>query len=227
MKSPSPKSAKHAKPPASKRGVDTTIERKRRKEELESKVAEMQRLGLQQCIRTIELALARSAITEAHAALDRFAESIAVRDVITIDSPIAILQSLETDALDTRELNTFEYYGVKTIRAFMGLKSDDMRYWDDTSIGRIKKFERIKAILTARFAVKPTSGVERKIDALTPKVAAAKVTPAAPSGTLERIAKELEGIRIELSRASRAKRRVLQDGLTSQLQFEFLEQVCN
>lgn len=155
--------AKRPVPPNPTRGS----ERERRQQELADRVSELHRNGLEQCVRTIEIALARKAIAEAHAALDRFATLVAAPEAITLDSPVAILQSLAVDPLDTRELNRCEINGVGTVRAFMALTDEILATWDDTSIGRIAKFKRIREQLQKKVK-QPVCGnrIERKIDAL-------------------------------------------------------------
>lgn len=171
MKSPHPKPIKHAKPaspPVSKRGSGIRHNRspKREAAKTEETPTETEEVGWSksfgECCRTIELAVRRSSPAEAHAALDRFLASISVREAITLDSPVSLLQYVGDRSLDVREINMLERNRVVTVRAFLGMGDQDFLMMRDCSEVRLVKFQKLREQLTYELVrSKPLSAIER------------------------------------------------------------------
>lgn len=115
-----------------------------------------------QCCRMIELAIRRSSPAEAHAALDRFLAAIAVREAVTLDSPVALLQFVGDCSLDVREINMLERNGVVTVRSFLAVDDQGFLMMRDCSMSRLEKFRLLKDQLVDELVrCKPRSVIER------------------------------------------------------------------
>lgn len=106
----------------------TLLHTKRPESESEFVRLEFSESAWEQCCRAMELALRRSAASpmEAHAALDRFLLESQIKEALTLDSPVSLLQYYGESSLGVREINELERAGYLTLRAFLGASEQDL-----------------------------------------------------------------------------------------------------
>lgn len=118
-------------PAKSAKNVDsakTLLHTKRPESESDLVRLEFNEEAWEQCCRAMAVALRRSAASpsEAHAALNRFLVESQIKEALTMDSPVSLLQYYGDDSLGVREINELERAGYLTLRAFLGASEQDL-----------------------------------------------------------------------------------------------------
>lgn len=97
----------------------------------------------EQCCRAMWLALKRPAASpmEAHAALDRFLLEAQIKEALTLDSPVSLLQYYGEISLTVREINELERAGYQTLRSMLGATDQDflmIRNFGEITLSRLR-----------------------------------------------------------------------------------------
>lgn len=138
------RAAKHSSAPAR-----TLLHTKRPDAEVDSVPIEFDDERFDQCCRSIRVALVRPTPSpmEAHAALDRFLVSLQIKESLTLESPISLLQYYGDCSLEVKEINELERSGYVTVRSFLGATDQDLLMVRNFGMVTLVKLNSVRAKL--------------------------------------------------------------------------------